>query len=553
MLDDHELIHRYSTHRAEGAFAELVRRHIDFVYATALRHVGGDAHHAADVTQYVFTELARKAASLGRYRLLAGWLYLTARNASANVVRADRRRQAREKDAHAMNELFLEPAATVDWNTLQPVIDDALCALNDRDREAVLLRFFGDRTFSEIGSRHSLSEDAVRLRVERALEKMRAVLARRGLRSTAAALATALANRAEILAPAGLAAAVTAASLVTGGAIHTGISVGTKIASALGVAASLGVAVYLTSRPQPHVSPKAAPARAAAFVGQQGETTPPPSGLARVTPPITALRAARQHEDLWGGRKPGESPFPEDGPVPVKNPSEIRFKHPSFTFVRISYDAEGQNAPRRALQWATDYPEADLNFSARFQQITGLKTNPDGKILALFDADLKQYPFIYMVEGGGLQLSVREIEGLRAYLLGGGFLMIDDFWGEDAWKNLRAQMKMVLPDREPVDLPPSHPIFRCFYELPENLQVPNLRAGIDSQFTGVTWEREDAKEAHIRGLFDDKNRLVAVFCHNTDLGDGWERIAENAYFYHEFTLKKAYPLGINIVVYALSQ
>jgi hypothetical protein len=390
--------------------------------------------------------------------------------------------------------------------------------------------------------------------VERALEKMRTVLARRGVASTAAALAAALANRAEVLAPTGLAAAVTAASLATNAALKTGISVGAKMTiGALGAATVLGIAVHVMSRKQPQVQPMASSARASTSIGQRRDMNPSSTGSVNATQSGARLYGSLPHEDLWAGRKPGESPFPDEGPVPIKRPSEISFKHPSFTFVRISYDAAGANSVMRARQWATDYPEADQNFSARFQKITGLKTNPDGKILSLFDSELKLYPFIYMVEGGGLKLSAREIEGLRTYLLGGGFLMIDDFWGEDAWKNLKAQMKEVFPEREPVDLPASHPLFRCFYELQENLQVPNIGAGIQSEFTGVTWEREDAKKAHLRGLFDDKNRLVAVFCHNTDLGDGWERIAENAYFYREFTLKKAYPLGINIVVYALSQ
>jgi hypothetical protein len=103
-----------------------------------------------------------------------------------------------------------------------------------------------------------------------------------------------------------------------------------------------------------------------------------------------------------------------------------------------------------------------------------------------------------------------------------------------------------------VDLPLSHEIFRSFYEMRAKPQVPSIAQGVQSQFTGVTWERADAKEAHYRGLMDDRGRLMAVFCHNTDLGDGWERAGESQYYHREFSLKKAYPMGINIVVYALS-
>src|SRR6185436_3103637 len=126
-------------------------------------------------------------------------------------------------------------------------------------------------------------------------------------------------------------------------------------------------------------------------------------------------------------------------------------------------------------------------------------------------------------------------------------------WGENDWKQLSAEMKRVFPEREPVELPLDHPVFHCYYDILEKPQVPNVQIGIRSRLTGVTWEREDAKEPHYRGLFDDKGRLMAIFCHNTDLGDGWEREGEDAYYFREFSLKKAYPMGINIVVHALTQ
>ena len=130
--------------------------------------------------------------------------------------------------------------------------------------------------------------------------------------------------------------------------------------------------------------------------------------------------------------------------------------------------------------------------------------------------------------------------------------MVDDFWGESEWQSLAAELRQVFPDREPIDLPLNHEVFRCFYEIREKPQVPNVGLGIQSQFTGITWERQDAKEAHYRGLVDDRGRLMAIFCHNTDLGDGWERTGKSDYYDREFSLKKAYPMGINIVVYALS-
>jgi hypothetical protein len=130
--------------------------------------------------------------------------------------------------------------------------------------------------------------------------------------------------------------------------------------------------------------------------------------------------------------------------------------------------------------------------------------------------------------------------------------MVDDFWGEDEWYNFYHEIKQVFPEREPVELSLNHPVFNCFYNIQEKPQVPMIAIGIKSLSTGITWEREDAKEAHYFGIEDAKGRLMAIFCHNTDLGDGWEREGENEYYYREFSLKKAYPMGINIVIYALT-
>jgi RNA polymerase sigma factor (sigma-70 family) len=216
MENDDELLLRYARDEAEDAFAEIVRRHIDFVYQTALRQVGGDAHYAADAAQYVFTEVARKAASLAQHRVLKGWLFTTACHASANIVRSDRRRRRREEEAHAMQNVANESEPQADWAGTRPLINDALRSLSDRDREAVLLRYFEGRDYAEIGARFSLTADAARLRIERALGKMRAVLARDGVTSGTVVLASILTAQAGVVAPTGLAASVTATALASG-------------------------------------------------------------------------------------------------------------------------------------------------------------------------------------------------------------------------------------------------------------------------------------------------------------------------------------------------
>jgi len=230
--------------------------------------------------------------------------------------------------------------------------------------------------------------------------------------------------------------------------------------------------------------------------------------------------------------------------------AEIKRRHKTFTFVRIRYSGGGR---WRGNVWATDYPDSDANFSTRFATTTGLPSDPKGKVMTLLDPELKQFPFIYMVEPGHLRLADQEVVALRDYLLGGGFLMADDFWGEAEWESFAAELKRVFPDLSPAEIPLNHPLFHCYYDIREKPQIPNVALGTASQYTGITWERADARQPHYRGLFNPKGRVMAVFCHNTDLGDGWEREGDNDYYFREFSRKKAYPLGINIIIYALSQ
>jgi RNA polymerase sigma factor (sigma-70 family) len=255
MPEDTELLHRYVADRSEAAFAELVRRHINLVYSVALRRVNGQAHLAEDVTQSVFTDLARKARALGGHTVVPAWLFTSARYAAAQVMRTERRRQLREQEAHTMHELRGDESSPADWDRLRPVLDDVLDQLDAREREAVLLRFYEGQPFAEVGAALHLTDDAARMRVDRALDKLRGLLAKRGVASTAAALAVALANQAGVAAPAGLAANVTGAALTgataAGGAAGLGALLGfmstTKITigvvSALAVAA-IGTAIY---------------------------------------------------------------------------------------------------------------------------------------------------------------------------------------------------------------------------------------------------------------------------------------------------------------------
>ncbi|HEX3728327.1 MAG TPA: sigma-70 family RNA polymerase sigma factor, partial [Opitutaceae bacterium] len=190
MPSDAELLRRYVENGSQEAFGELVRRHLSLVYHSALRRVGRNAHAADDVTQAVFTGLARKARTLQHHPNLAGWLYTATRFAAADSVRAERRRRAHEQEAETMEKLNAEPP--IPSERLEPFLDEALDLMDQHDREAVLLHYFEGHTFAEVGAALSLSADAARMRVSRALERLRVEFARRGVASSAAAVTTAL-------------------------------------------------------------------------------------------------------------------------------------------------------------------------------------------------------------------------------------------------------------------------------------------------------------------------------------------------------------------------
>ena len=276
---------------------------------------------------------------------------------------------------------------------------------------------------------------------------------------------------------------------------------------------------------------------------------------------------AQRWRGRWGGNE-GWSPefetcrtareVPTHSTVTPNWTNDIGFEKDVFSFARIRRD-EDHYSSYSAGTWWTDFPDSDLNLSFRLQQMTSLKVDPDGRVLNLTDADLFDYPWIYMVEPGSLALGSDEVRILRKYLLNGGVLMADDFWGERQWEVFHREIKRVLPEREFAELPMVHPIFHCVFDLkgPKNsLQTPNYRTGEYSQYNnGVTWEYHDGeqcKEVHVRAIQDDKGRIMVIATHNTDNGDGWEREGEYEYFFREFSEKRAYPLGINIIFYLMT-
>ncbi len=221
MTDSQKLLADYVDHGSEAAFRELVACYLNFVYSAALRIVHGDTHLAEDISQTVFADLARKARSLSRDVMLGGWLHRHTCFVATTALRTERRRQSREQRAAEMNMLQNQPDSGL--AQVAPILDEAIDQLDAGDRSAILLRFFEQREFRAVGEALGSSEDAARMRVNRALEKLHVLLKHRGVTLSAAALGTILAGEAlTTAAPAGLFVAVSGAALSAAGSVGVG-------------------------------------------------------------------------------------------------------------------------------------------------------------------------------------------------------------------------------------------------------------------------------------------------------------------------------------------
>src|ERR1051325_104460 len=221
---DQELLQEYAGCGTEAAFSEVVRRHVDFVYSAALRVIG-NGHLAEEVSQKVFLALAQNARRLADRAVLSGWLFCTAHNLSVNVVRSEERRRAREEKAAAMNELLAADHEPV-WESIAPYLDDALSQLSEPDRDALLLRYFQRKSAREMAQALGISGEAAQKRVNRAIERLRALLAKRRIAIGANGLVVLISANAVKAAPAGLALSICAAA-VSGVAVQTSVAITT--------------------------------------------------------------------------------------------------------------------------------------------------------------------------------------------------------------------------------------------------------------------------------------------------------------------------------------
>lgn len=223
-----------------------------------------------------------------------------------------------------------------------------------------------------------------------------------------------------------------------------------------------------------------------------------------------------------------------------------------YTFVRTIYDSPMRGYGRRGYgygggTWTTDYPEADNNFIVGLREWAGtnLKIAPRPEALEILDDRIFDYPILYVVEPGFMELSEEQALRLREYSARGGFIFFDDFWGDYEWENLVEQLHKVWPEYKPKDLPLNHPIFHSYLDVEEVVQVPNVY----NAMRGVTSEKGGIVP-HYMGVEDKNGRVISFIAYNCDLGDAWEWINDSRYPV-KYGLP-AYKVGINVVIYAMS-
>ncbi len=247
---------------------------------------------------------------------------------------------------------------------------------------------------------------------------------------------------------------------------------------------------------------------------------------------VGALPASARQEECtrFGSRGPQQNP------------------HQSFYFTRGAYSSSPWSW--RGRSWSTDYPKADQQFLYVMQRTLGWDIYGCENPIRLDDPHLRRFPFLYVLEVGAMGLTQPEVEGLRSYLLSGGFLFVDDFWGPAEWENFEREIAQVLPGHNLEEIPMDHLIFRIIYPIDEVLQVPNVQRGETGNpaYYGECYYGGSCTPT-VRGIFDDDGRLMVVAAHNSDLGDAWEWAERPAYPYDRSNF--AFSLAFNVIAYAM--
>jgi len=241
--------------------------------------------------------------------------------------------------------------------------------------------------------------------------------------------------------------------------------------------------------------------------------------------------------------------------IPPRTPSADSFDG-RYHFCRLMYEQVYREDGGQG--WSTDYPDADINFSIRLSELTKTpvafdeRRQPEFFVLSATDPLLFRCPWAIVEDAGTAWFEDDEIEQLRAYLLKGGFLWLDDFWGPEAWDNWVTQVSRILPPSEYpiVDIPRDHVVFRTLFDVEAIPQVPSIQHW--RRLGGGTSERGVySSEVHFRAILDHRGRIMVIMTHNTDIADGWEREGEDPRYFYEFS-PKSYSVGINIMMYMMT-
>jgi hypothetical protein len=260
----------------------------------------------------------------------------------------------------------------------------------------------------------------------------------------------------------------------------------------------------------------------------------------------------------FGGRRFRNYNFDSRNPEEQKEQEQMQkaikpgFEEDTFTFARLRFNADTGYGLGRGRLWDDDTPAADLTLTYRLYQLTSLKVRPGLTFIDITTNDLPKYPFVYVAAAGRLTLNDDEASALRHYLLSGGFMMVDDFWGDEQWHHFRDEIKRVFPDREPVELPLSDRIFHNVFDLKKLPQIPSVGtffAYHTSYDPGVSYV-EMGHEPHYFAIYDDKQRMMVLICHNNHFGDGWEHETDDESYFDTFSEPLAYPMFINVFFYA---
>lgn len=284
-----------------------------------------------------------------------------------------------------------------------------------------------------------------------------------------------------------------------------------------------------------------------------------------VTPAVALLIGAlllSAEAQFWGGgrRFRGGGEYEISDPELLKEQQEIQsavkpgFEEDTFTFARLRFNADMRYGLGRGRLWDDDTPLADLTLTYRLYQLTSLKVRPGLHFIDITTNDLDNYPFVYIAAAGRLDMNDDEAAILRRYLLNGGFLMADDFWGDEQWHHFYDQMKRVFPDREPVELPLQHPIFHNVFDLKQLPQVPSVGAFLSYRLSydpGPSYV-ERGHDPHFYSIYDDKRRMMVLICHNNHFGDGWEHETDDHSYFDTFSEPMAYPMFMNVVFYVMT-